>query len=136
VTVHAQLLKGPGELANVVVVRSRATANEETKCVYLMPPMTTAYLCEQYGKFDSETPTGWQAKAEQAYELITHRQGSYPDAVDGTLPPLPYLPDPLAVGVAFNTAISCKKTNRTGRRFDRWKTCSSAADGSIRCPSH
>ena len=99
----------PGESGNRIVIRSNfnthiAAVSER----HIAPPKTTEVMAETHGMLD--TPAGPPDKS--LYEMLVAKDRTFPTnpadpsqpvPFPGTQLPLPYLPDPFAVGAAFAT---------------------------------
>lgn len=96
----------PGESAYHLVVRSDVDATPVAHSRrHILPPRTAQNVAEIHGGFDA-FPGGPPDPA--MYETITARERPFPLGEDGTAAPMaeipdpvPYLPDPIAVGAAF-----------------------------------
>jgi hypothetical protein len=107
IALHESLVDG--ESLATIVIRSNNTDHTvdnvptpDTKDRHIAPAICSQLLAEQHGMFDAMT-------AKDSYALVTSREGTYAgeDKTSGAVVhpeaklPLPYLPDPLALGAAF-----------------------------------
>ena len=107
------------------------TVTDERAQRHLAPPMTSQSMAETHGMFDE-----WDDM--QSYDLIVAREGAFPKSTGATEDPLiplgdllpnstlalPYLPDPLANGIALThlpgLSVGDVATAPIGRPLDRW----------------
>ena len=87
--------------AHRLVLRTRtddpAAAVTSAECL-LYAPKGTVELAEWHGKFDAAIGSGDAARIRASYDVAARESGVLPDAGADELP---YLPDPLAIGVAI-----------------------------------
>jgi len=97
-------IEEPGESIENIVIRSNYYDEDaDISERHIVPPKTYQQMAEIHGMFDKG-----ERLDRNAYELITHKDGSFEHDDDGTSRPyperqikLPYLPDPLAAGATF-----------------------------------
>ena len=77
--------------------RSRARPSTSAECL-LFAPKGTVELAEWHGRFDDAIGSGDAALVRASYDVAARESGVLPDAGADELP---YLPDPLAIGVAI-----------------------------------
>ncbi|HEY3398448.1 MAG TPA: hypothetical protein VGM19_12405 [Armatimonadota bacterium] len=109
VTPREDVTTSPGESVLRVVIH---TANDspakdtvlttEVSERHLLPPRTSEQMAEFHEEFDA--PAGVKGDAATYQLLATHDQAP-PAFVPGATLPLPYLPDPLAVGVLARLTV-------------------------------
>ncbi len=86
----------PGETLDHMVVRSLDTAPPQISQRNVFPPKASIDMAIQHGALDT-------LSREQSYDLLAQQDRELLGVYAGKLVPVPYLPDPMAIGVTLES---------------------------------
>jgi len=97
----------PGETLDHMVLRSfsktSAPRRRQSTQRNIFPPKTSIDMAIQHGELDSFT------SPDQSYNMVEKQDGELLDVYPDKQVSVPYLPDPLAIGVRFETAYGSEQ---------------------------